>query len=357
MIRLLDRYIARQFLATFLGLVIGLPWLFIIADVTDNLDKYLARGLPRGAVAMSYIYQLPQFTVWAIPIAGLVATVFTIGTMTRHQEIAAAKAGGVSFYRLVAPIILLATVLSVGAVGLGELVPITTRKRLEVLGEKSYNAATLRTNFVFQAEDGRTLSIRRLDTDLAEMSGVVIERDQTEREAGSHIAALTAKWTPAGGWVLKGGFLRMLDEEDAEHAFRFDSVRVRQLRETPEELLAEPKEPEEMGYAEMTRFIDTIERAGGDTRKMRVERAQKITLPLALLVIVLFGAPLSTSSRRGGAAYGVGISLAVTLVYLMLFKVATAVGASGAMPPLVAAWLPNALFFVAGLYLLVRVRT
>ena len=112
-----------------------------------------------------------------------------------------------------------------------------------------------------------------------------------------------------------------------------------------------------MGYAEMSRFIETIDRSGGDTRKLRVERAQKITLPLAVLVIVLFAAPLATNSQRGGAAFGVGVSLATTLVYLMLFKVGTAIGSSGAIHPLVAAWGPNALFLAGGIYLLARVRT
>jgi lipopolysaccharide export system permease protein len=355
--RLLDRYVARQFMGTFLALCLGLPWLFVVADVTDHLDNYLARGLSRGAVVMSYVYYLPQFIFWSLPIAGLVATVFTIGSMTRHQEIAAAKAGGVSFHRLIAPILLLATILSVGAIGLGEMLPVTTAKRLEVLGEKKYSHSTFRTNFVFQAEDGHTLSIRRLDAEVDAMQGVVIERDATEKKAGTHLTAETAMWKPGKGWTMKRGYLRVLGSGETEQAFHFDSLRINALRESPEELLAEPKQPEEMGYVEMSKFIDAIQRSGGDIRKMRVERAQKIALPLALLVIVLFGAPLSTTSRRGGAAYGVGISLAVTLIYLMLFKVGTAIGSSGAIPPLVAAWGPNVLFLVAGIVLMFKVRT
>ena len=355
--RLLDRYIARQWIGTFLALVVGLPWLFVVADITDHLDNYLAKGLSRGAVAMSYVYYLPQFIFWSFPIAGLVATVFTIGNMTRHQEISAAKAGGVSFYRLIAPIVLLASLLSVAAVGLGELIPITTRKRLEVLGEKQLTSATFRTNFVFQAGDGNMLAIRRLDAERDEVQGVVIERDATPGRPGMHLTAQYGRWEPREGWTMRHGYVRLLDGTRGEHAFQFDSVQIAGLRETPEELMAEPKEPEEMGYAEMSDFIDAIQRSGGDIRKMRVERAQKIALPLALFVIVLFGAPLSTSSRRGGAAFGVGVSLGVTLIYLLLFKVGTAIGSSGALHPLVAAWAPNALFFVAGLVLLVRVRT
>jgi lipopolysaccharide export system permease protein len=107
-----------------------------------------------------------------------------------------------------------------------------------------------------------------------------------------------------------------------------------------------------MRYAEMARSIDAIERSGGSGLELRVERSTRIALPLAILVIVLFGAPLSTSSKRGGAAFGIGISLAVTMVYLMLFKVGTAVGASGALDPVAATWMPNALFLVAGAVML-----
>jgi lipopolysaccharide export system permease protein len=354
--RLLDRYLLRQFTGTFFGLMLGLPLLFLIGDVTDKLDDYLARGITGGRVALSYLFMLPQFIFWSIPIAGLVATVFTIGNMTRHQEITAAKAGGVSFYRLTRPIFLLTAFLSVATIGLGELIPAANAKRSEILGEKRFNNHISRTNFVFQASNGQTLSVRRLDTEGRMMVDVVLERPATETVPGQHILAHRATWRPDTGWTLFTGYLRVLSDS-SEKSMKFDSLRVPALTETPEELLAEPKDQEEMRYAEMTRFIDAIQRTGGDTRKLRVERAQRVTLPLALLVIVIFGAPLSTSSKRGGAAYGVGVSLGVTMIYLTLFKVATAIGSSGSVHPLLAAWGPNLLFLFAGLVLLARVRT
>lgn len=357
MTKLLDRYVSRQFLGTFLVLVLGLPLLFVVIDVTDNLDKYLARGLGFGRVGLSYVYQLPLFIQYAIPIAALVATVFTIGNMTRHQEIAAAKAGGVSFYRLLIPIVLLGAVLSIASLVLGEMVPITNQKRAEILGERAMRITGVRTDFVYQTERGRMLSVRRLDPTANEMTGVVVEQTGIGRRAGLHGTAERAGYTPGRGWTLEQGYLRLFGPTGEERTFSFRTLRFPDLRETPEDLLAEPKEPEEMRFAEMSRFISALQRSGGDVRSLQVERAQKIALPLAVLVIVIFGAPLATSSRRGGAAYGIGISLAITMIYLMLFKVGRAVGASGGLPPLVAAWAPNALFLVAGLVLLARVRT
>ena len=85
--------------------------------------------------------------------------------------------------------------------------------------------------------------------------------------------------------------------------------------------MAEPKPPEAMGYREMSRFVGAIERSGGDANPLKVERAQKLAIPMAVMVIVLFGAPLVTSTQRGGTAYGVGISLGVTIFYMLLFRV------------------------------------
>ena len=87
------------------------------------------------------------------------------------------------------------------------------------------------------------------------------------------------------------------------------------------------------------------------------ERALKIAIPITCLVIALFGAPLATSTQRGGTAYGIGLSLAITVTFLMLIQLTKPLGGKNIIWPDVAAWLPNALFAVFGIVLLARVRT
>ena len=122
-------------------------------------------------------------------------------------------------------------------------------------------------------------------------------------------------------------------------------------------MMVKPRSPQEMRYRELTRFIRTLERSGGDANQLRVERALKIASPVTCIIIALFGAPLATSSQRGGAAYGIGISLGVTVIFLMLIQLTKAIGGKGLMPPDIAAWVPSMLFGVLGLVLLGRVRT
>jgi lipopolysaccharide export system permease protein len=112
-----------------------------------------------------------------------------------------------------------------------------------------------------------------------------------------------------------------------------------------------------MTYQELTNFGRRLQRSGGDVGRTLTKRAQRTAIPAAAFVIILFGAPLATSSKRGGAAFGIGLSLVTTILYIMLFRVSGALGSTGALDPLVAAWLPNALFLAAGLVLMQRVRT
>ncbi|MDB4949331.1 MAG: permease YjgP/YjgQ family protein [Gemmatimonadetes bacterium] len=355
--KILDLYVARQYMRTFILLVLGIPLLFVVGDITDNIDKYMERHVTGAKLALAYVYQFPLFMQYAFPIAALVATVFTIGGMTRHQEISAAKAGGVSFFRLVRSIMLLALVLSAGAFGLGELAPVTLQKRAELIGENKGTSATSRNNFVYQTEQEGVLTARRLDSVEKQMWGVVLERNASRTGPGMHRLAEFAQWTRARGWMLRNGYVRTLAADGSEKLQHFDSLRVEGLRETPEDLLAEPKDPTEMRYAEVQRFVTAIERSGGDANPLKVELAQKIALPCAVFIIVLFGAPLATSSQRGGTAFGIGISLGVTILYMLMFRVGKAFGSSGAVDPMIAAWSPNALFLLAGVVLIGRTRT
>ncbi|MEJ2217311.1 MAG: LptF/LptG family permease [Gemmatimonadota bacterium] len=354
--KILDRYITSQFLKLFGLFAMASPVLFVLGDVTENLDRYINRGVSPAMVALGYIYGLPLYILWSVPIAALIATIFTVNNMTRHSEVAAAKAGGISFFRLYAALPVLGVLLTFLALGLTELAPITNRLRAQAQGEKTLVRSD-RTDFVYRDTRGRAYSIRRLDVDRGYISGLSVERQGNEPVVpGVNIIADGASYKD-GHWILQDGFVRLFNGRDVERTFKFAADRLAGFTETPQQLLAQPKEPDEMTYGELSQLIDILRRSGGKPLDLMVERDQKIALPVATLIIILFAAPLATSSRRGGAAYGVGISLAVTIVYIMSFKVAGAAGNAGSIPPDVAAWSPNVIFAAAAGVLTAKVRT
>src|SRR5438034_1321364 len=105
----LDRYVFSEFWKIFSVTAVGFPILLVIIDLTDNLGKYLGRNIPTRDLALSYVYWIPDSMFMVLPAAVLFATVFSIGAFTRHTELTAAKASGISFYRMILPILLGAT--------------------------------------------------------------------------------------------------------------------------------------------------------------------------------------------------------------------------------------------------------
>ncbi|HKA59271.1 MAG TPA: LptF/LptG family permease [Gemmatimonadales bacterium] len=368
-IRTLDRYVLREWLRVFLITLLGFPILVIIIDLTDKMDQYLSRGLPSRKIALSYVFDLPEKMFLVLPVAVLFATVFTVGSLGRHSELTAAKASGISFHRLVRPLFLAGVAAFLMGLVLGELAPVATTKRLELLGERTIQSLPSRDNFVYRADGGWVYAIRGLDLRTRQMVDLVLEREGTGVEYPTIVlAAQSATYSDSGAkkrsrdpgsWMLQRGSLRYLEGKDAsaEFAFTFDSLQSRTLRESPVDLLAQPKAPDEMRYAELQRYIDALARSGSNAKKLQVELALKIAIPFICLLIALFGAPLAISSPKSGAAWGVAASLATTFIVLLMFQLAKAVGSGGVLPPMLAAWLPNLLVGVAAVYLLRKAPT
>ena len=356
--RLLSRYLIWQWVRIFLLAAVGLPVVSVLMYLTDKLNRLLDRGLTSGTIVLSGIYGLPQNMATMIPAAALFATVFTISPLSRNSELTAAKAGGVSFHRLMMPLFFAAVMAAVATFFVSEFATETTARQLELEKERIARNQTTRYHFVFRADDGWVYSIANLDTQAKVMRGLVFERQGATAEYSNlAIAADSASWSEkTQRWTLLNGSSHFLGEKNPV-TIRFATLELRSFDEKPRELLIEPKKPEEMRYAELGRYIGMLKRSGNDTKKLMVEQAIKLALPAACLVIALFGAPLAVSNPRAGAAMGIAISLGTTVTYLLMINLSKAVGASGVMNPVLAAWVPNLFFLVIAMWLLWRVRT
>jgi len=359
MIRILDRYLLKEWFKIFLLAGLGLPLVVILIELTENLDQYLLKDLAPADIALGYVFSLPDRIFLILPAAVLFATVFSLGNMARHFELVASKASGRSIYRTVVPVLLAALMATGIGLVIGELAPPATRRQLELLGTLEQRAQNTRYNFVYRGEQGWTYAIRELNVARSTMRDVVLEREGTGADYPTLAAqAGTVRFdTTDAYWTLQRGYFRIISDAEAEQAFAFDSMRLRTLTEKPPDLLVEPKKPEEMRYAELDRYINALERSGGDGRLLRVHLALKISVPFTCIIIAIFCAPFVVSGPRSGGAFGVALSLSTAVVFMVLQQLSRTFGSGGLMPPEFAAWLPNTVFLAIGLWVMKKAPT
>jgi lipopolysaccharide export system permease protein len=358
-VRTLDRYVFGSWLRIFVLTALGFPLVSILINLTDTLNKLLDRGLTMREIVVSYVYSIPENVFLVMPAAVLFATVFTVGAMGRHSELTAAKAGGMSFHRLVSPIFLAAVLATGLAFVVGEMAPGATARQAEIQKSKQTRSTRSRYNFVYRADAGWVYTVRSLDIGTRQLKQLLLERQGNGAQyPGLIITADSASWNDTTRhWRMSSGTSRVITGESKQATFAFRSMRLKALSQSPADLLAEPKAPDEMRYAELGRYIDALKRSGNDANKLLVDQALKLALPATCLIIALFGAPLAVTSPRAGAAVGVAISLGTTVIFLLFVQITKAIGAGGVINPIVAAWFPNVVFLFAGLVLLAKVRT
>jgi lipopolysaccharide export system permease protein len=252
LVRPLDRYVFTEWIKIFLATTLGFPLLLILFDATDNLDKYLAKKLPPGNIALSYVYWLPDSIFLILPAAVLFATVFSIGAFTRHSEITAAKASGVSFYRFIAPIFLGAVFAAMIGLVLGEYAPLATKRRLELLERQTVSNATQRFNFAYAADAGRVYKVQTLYVARNLIDGITIERKGKGRNYPSYIlTSQRAEYNPRRGWQIMNGSMHLMLDSLDNMTFKFDSAYDHKFTERPQDLMLAPKAPEDMNFGDL----------------------------------------------------------------------------------------------------------
>jgi len=356
--KILDKYLSHRFLGVLLFALVVFIMIFIVVDLVEKLDTFIDQDVPKFIILKYYIYSLPYIIVLTLPVAMLLSSLFSVGTMARHNEIVAMKAAGLSLYRILAPLFIIAFLISVGALLFGEYVLPKATEEKEYLNdeylEKHRQRWRKRINNVYVRDDqNRLFSMRFYDT-VKNVGHTVSIRTFLGEELNSRIDARKMVWEDSA-WVLYDGYERKFNGEH-ETAKPFTKLTLKDENLRPEDLGKMLKKPEEMSYAELKAFIEEVKRNGGDPNRWLVDLYLKLSIPFANFIIVLFGAPLASPKRRGGAATGFGISLAIVFIYFGIVKTAQTMGHNGLLPPLLSAWIANILFGVAGVIVLIKAK-
>ena len=356
--RILDRYLLReQILSLVMGLVFFVA-IFVVVDVFEKLDSFLDNKVPLPVVLHFYLVSIPGIVTMVLPMSMLLSCLLALGQVGRHNELTAMQAAGIGVTRVLLPLYVFAFLVSASVFTVNETVmPGMNALRNKIyrgdIKKESLEGASVRTNLAYLGSDGRTFLIRSYNIPERTMREVVIQQIR-QHTLNGRIDAESATWEK-GRWVFRQGFVRRFDRE-GEHAAHFNELVIPGLKESPESFEKAEEDPKALSYWELERYIQRLKQSGSRVQKYLVELYLKISFPLTNFVVVLIGTALAIRVRRGGLAISFGLAVFISFVYYAIIRTGQALGHSGTLPPLIAAWLGNLVFGVLGLELLRRAR-
>lgn len=355
---ILDRYILTELIRPFLMGVGG----FIVILIGNTLylfaELIVNTGVPLKDVVLLLLYSLPANIVITFPVAFVFATLLAIGRMSKDSEFTALRSVGVSFKRMLTPMMLTSLVVSYGAFYVNdEVVPWANRKTVDLVRQnflrQSPNQMMLKEN-VFFKDTGveRYFYVRQVDRRANDMYDVFIfdHRAETSRT----ITGQTARWDK-GRWLMQNGVVADYDasgEVIKEQGFKEMAVPV---KTDPEAHIASgERSPQEKKARELGEEIEILRGGGTDTRSLEVDYHTKFSLPLSTFFAALVAAPLGARFSRLGGFIGVVFTIILVFIYYVLMTVFRSLGNNGVVDPITGAWAQNYLYAMVGLFLLWR---
>ena len=357
--RILDRHLLRSSILPFMvGLLLFV--LILLAEVAYNISSTIVGGRVSADLIIKYLLlRAPRAIVWSLPFGTLLGVSMAITTLAHHGEITAMRAGGISFVRICASMILLGVFASSAGLALNQyVVPPTMEAAQRTLAEMMMTQPVVREayNQYFRDEQGRFFYVREMRPAENLLRQVTI---WTRDEAGRVRTITVAEQAELDGliWVLQSGAIVTLDERGGVVGAieQFDAREI-MLSRALQQYYADQRSAAEMAPHELRDLIEVRERTGRDTQQLQVYLHFKYSIPVACLVFALIAAPLGHGYARRGTYVGVVVAIVAVFLYNGVRSWTLAFGLAGALDPMIAGWTPNLIFGMLGLILLARER-
>lgn len=361
LMRVASLYVTRSFLGYFLLSLGACLSLFTIFTLFELIDDIVRNNIPVLMVLMYFVYLTPQILVLVVPLSILLGTLINFGILEKSNQVMAFKAGGISVYRLTAPVVVLALGFSGMMYFMQEYVLPEANQRQDSIRHMIKGRPT-RTSFRPErkwtfGEGDRIYNYAYFDPRqnlFGEFN--LYEVDMANQRIQRRIYADRAGWDPGMGWVLERGWVRDF-QSGGLHRFEKEMFQFPESAAYFKEGLLDPKETSKMTYAQLHTYIARLRRNGFDTTELQMELYRKASLPLSGLVMVLLAIPFSFFIGKRGAFHGIAASVIIGIVYWGTMNLFEVLGSYGLLSPLLAAWAPNILYSAVGLYSLFTIRT
>ncbi len=374
--QVVDSYVLRSFLFWFVLLLIGFVLMTHVYTFFDLLSDIVKNHITMFRVFTYLFFLTPQLIFDSAPISVLVAVLITFGVLTKHNEITAMKASGVSLYRLAVPVLAGALLMSLALFAFAYYyVPDANRRqdaiRKEIKGKPVQTYLRPDRHWVFDPgphNDPRVFYFKYIDGAQKVMQGPagdntsvqVFELDPADFRIRKHISAEKARWEPTlRRWIFENGWSRE-DPGGRRELFRNfagQATTFEEIDERPDYFLQEVLQDQQMNYQQLAAYIRDLKRSGIDTITLQVSFYRKFALPLFALVMALISVPFAFLTGNRSAMAGVGVSFAIAIAYWAIGRLFEQLGDVNLLPAVIAAWSPDVLFAMAGMYFFTRMRT
>jgi LPS export ABC transporter permease LptF/LPS export ABC transporter permease LptG len=360
---LLDDYVLRDFFI-YLGMILSAFLVLLLVFTLFELLGDILRNQVPFFVVLEYLLDVTPYLLYSVaPLIMLLAVLITFGLMNRANEITAIKATGTSIYRIVAPVLVAAAILSTGLFLADQFYLPWTNQRQEALHNqiKGKPAQTYlrpdRKWIVGQHHD--IYYYQFFDPDRDQFGNVTIfQIDPATFAITQRIHAERAHWEEnLNRWVFEQGWERSLNGAAIASYKNFDVSTFADVTEPPSYFKKEVKQYSEMNYAELRRYIRDLQQSGFDVVRLRVQLNKKLSFPLITLIMAVLAIPFSLSAAKKGAVTGIAVAVGIAVFYTVVSRLFEAMGDLSQLPPALAAWSPDIIFAMVGAYLVLRIPT
>ncbi len=361
---LIDVYLLQQFFYYFFVLLASFVVIFDAFTLFDLLGDIARNHISTVTVLSYFRYLIPLMIYQLAPLATLVATLVSLAVLAKNNEVIALKASGISLYRLVLPLLLAGILVSGGLFLLDDtLLPYANQRqdalRNEIKGRPAQTYFEPARQWIF-GENSKIYNYELYDSDRQLFGGLnVFELDPATFQMRRRIFATRATWEPTENlWILTGGWVRDFGSDGQVVRYEpFKATTMPELTEPPGYFRREVRQSFQMNWRQLGQYIASLSQAGFDTARLSVQWHKKFAFPLIAAIIVFLGAPFAFLVGTRGAVGGLAVAVGIGVIYWSSAALLEAMGSAGQLPPLLAAWGPDAIFAFLGLYFYLRMPT
>ena len=364
--RLLDRYILRNFLVPFLLCFFGFLSIWLVFDFSGNASDFMDGDASARFILNFYLAQLPQFAVICLPVGLLLALLYAMSRMSRSNEIIAMLTAGQSLGRLLMPLAIVGLLLSLVCVALNySLAPrAESRKKvmLDQLGKKKEKNLYLESQLFRNRSENRTWYVRRMPVranNKSVLQGIHITQQDAEEIITTKWYAKEAKFRPANEadparWVLEEGkTVHFKPDGDVASEESWKKLVVTDWNETPWRVASSNVDAQGLSVPDLRDYLKfNADFPDAQLAAYRSHLQYRWALPWSCLVIVFLAGPLGIVYSRRGVMAGVAGAIFLFAANTFLNYLLLAFGKGSIVSPFVAAWGSNIAFGIIGLYLL-----